>query len=156
LNLKKLFKDQYFIGDVSILIQILKEENIEELEVDFSKFEELPKEYQKIVIVLPLTNLSNGLIHEFLTETSFDTNRIKQGEYNKNIENIGKEKILTYLKKSIKKIQEIDVYRFFTELNKNKELMDKYIEAINSVFYKNQVNKEAINKNLMKIRRKYE
>ena len=156
MNLKKLFKDQYFIGDVSILIQILKEENIEELEVDFSKFEELPKEYQKIVIVLPLTNLSNGLIHEFLTETSFDTNRIKQGEYNKNIENIGKEKILTYLKKSIKKIQEIDVYRFFTELNKNKELMDKYIEAINSVFYKNQVNKEAINKNLMKIRRKYE
>ena len=158
MNFKSLFNDQYFMGDVNKLNQIIHEEGINELKSDFSKFNELPEEYRKIIVVLPLTNLSDGFIQEFFTQASFDTNRIKSGEFNDKIDNFGKEKIYLYIKKLIKKVPEVDVYNFMKSLINNEDVFNKYIEALNDVFYMDKIYKENINKNknLVKLRRKYE
>ena len=158
MNFKGLFNDQYFMGDVNKLNQIIHEEGINELKSAFSKFNKLPEEYRKIIVVLPLTNLSDGFIQEFFTEASFDTNRIKSGEFNDKIDNFGKEKIYLYIRKIIKKVPEFDVYNFMKNLTNNEDVFNKYIEALNNVFYKNIIDKENINKNknVIKIRRKYE
>ena len=158
LNFKKIFNDKYFIVNINDLKCAIKEEKIQIKNIDITKFEELPEEYKKLIIVIPAFPVGKGWLYEFVSNYSFDVHKLKQEKNEKTIECIGYDKISFYFNTLFVPISENEVYNFFNKLNSNEELMNKYIKAINSVFYKNQIDKEILknNKNLIKIRRKYE
>ena len=62
-KLKNIFNDQYFMADITKLNVILKRNNISEVKFDFSNFDKLPIEYQKIIIVIHTFTNSDNLIY---------------------------------------------------------------------------------------------
>ena len=152
-------KNQYFIVNLNEIKKVLKEENNIELKLDIDLFNKLDKEYRKIIIVVPFFSLSKGGLYEIVSNYKLGIKNIITDNKNKVklIECIGYEKVSLLFKTLYNKIEEKEVYEFFKSLEDN-NLMDTYKESINYLFYGGLSDEIYFNKNkqLQKIRRKYE
>ena len=151
--------NQYFMVDINNIKKILKEYESIELKLDIESFNKLDEKYRKIVLVIPFIPPPQGWVFEIVSNYAFDIKGIKKeiNSSNKLIECIGYEKVSFSFKTLLNKMDEKDVYKFFKSLEDN-GLMDTYKDAINNLFYGGLSDEIYLNENkqLQKIRRKYE